>query len=83
MKFLNEAIVWLYLRTSSLDDGQCLINRDMATRHQIRCNYGGTPRNAHITVDQHAASAVHGILDEATRIGEVDKDVIVFRVRCA
>src|SRR6267142_431111 len=46
----------------------------------IRCDYGGAPRDAHITVNQNAASVVQGILDEATYVRKVDKDVIVFRV---
>lgn len=33
-----------------------------------------------MTVDQHAAPAIQGILDEATRIRKVDKDVVIFRV---
>jgi len=80
MKLFDEAIVRLYLRASSLDDGNCLMDRDMASRHQIRCDYGGAPRDAHITVNQNVASVVQGLLDEATCVREVDKDVIVFRV---
>jgi hypothetical protein len=31
-------------------------------------------------MDQHAAPAIQGILDEATCIRKVDKDVVIFRV---
>jgi len=80
MKLLDEAIVRLYLRTSSLDSGNRLMDRNMASRHQIRCDYGGAPRDAHKTVNQNAASAVQGIQDEVTCVRKVDEDVIVFRV---
>lgn len=33
-----------------------------------------------MTVDQHAAPAIQGFLDETTRIRKVDKDVVIFRV---
>jgi hypothetical protein len=33
-----------------------------------------------MTVDKHAAPAIQGILDEATRIRKVDKDIFIFRV---
>jgi hypothetical protein len=46
----------------------------------IRCNHGGTPRDAHTTVNQDAASVVHSILYEATRVRKVDEDVCVFRI---
>jgi len=80
MELFNKAIVRLYLRTSSLDGGKRLLDRNMPSCHQVRCNHGGAPRDTHETVHQHATSALHGISDEATCLGKVDKDVIVFVV---
>jgi hypothetical protein len=33
-----------------------------------------------MTMDQHTAPAIQGILDEVTRIRKVNKDVVIFRV---
>ena len=32
----------------------------------IRCDYSGTPRDTHETMDEHSAAAIYGAFDKAT-----------------
>lgn len=46
----------------------------------VGTNDGGTPRYAHHTMNEDFSTAAQGSLDEETRVGKVDKEILILRV---
>lgn len=43
----------------------------------VGANDGGAPRYSHHTMNKDFSTAAEGCLDEATRVGKVDKEIVI------
>lgn len=54
--------------------------RGRGNKLTVGANDGGTPRDAHHTMNEDFSTTAEGCLDEETRVGKVDQEIVILGV---